>query len=324
MNAVNWGILATGRIAGTFAAALRELPDARLLAVGSRTAESAEAFAGENGAIRAYGGYADLMSDEDVDVIYIATPHPMHHANTIACLEHGKPVLCEKPMAINQREVREMVEVARQRDLFLMEAMWTRCLPVIRRVGEWIEEGKIGEVRMLSAAFGYRTGWDPAGRLLNPGLGGGALLDVGVYPVALAHMVFGGEPTGVDAAAHIGATGVDEQTAMTLTFAGGGLAQLACAVRTNLNQDARIDGTNGHIDIPIFWRASTATLHVEGEAATVINEPSGYHFEAAEVMDCLRAGRRQSSLMPLDETAAIAHTMDRVRSAIGLRYPMDA
>ena len=323
MKAICWGIIGTGRIATTFAKALEELPDARLVAVGSRTADRAEAFARECGASCAHGTYEALMSDPGVDVIYVSTPHPLHRPNTLACLDHGKAVLCEKPMAMNEREAREMVERARREGLFLMEAMWTRCLPVMRQVQWWVDDGMIGDVRMVSAKFGYRAGWNPLERRLNRELGGGALLDVGVYSIAFARQVFGREPVEVVAAAHIGETGVDEQTAMTFKYEGGGLAHLACAVRTNMDSDARICGTEGYIQIPMFWKASSATLHTSTGTATDFSADSGYRFEATQVMDCLRSGRTESALMPLDESVGIARTMDRVRAAIGLRYPTD-
>ena len=320
---IHWGILGAGSIANKFATDLANLSDAKLLAVGSRDAGRAQAFAEKHGAERAYGSYANLVHDPDVDVIYVATPHPFHKAHTILCLEQGKAVLCEKPMAINAGQVREMVTCARENDAFLMEAMWTRCLPVSGIVRRWLEEERVGEVRMLQADFGFRTGWNPEGRLLNPELAGGALLDVGVYIVALAYMVFGESPVDVQAAAHIGETGVDEQTGMLLHYDGGELALLSCAIRTGTRHEARIIGTEGSIYIPTFWRATSATLDVRGESSVTVTEPSGYHYEAAEVMACLHADQRESALIPLEESISIAETLDRVRGLIGLRYPME-
>jgi predicted dehydrogenase len=226
-------------------------------------------------------------------------------------------------MAINEAQVQEMVACARERDVFLMEAMWTRALPVIRQVKQWLDEARIGDVRMLTADFGFRTGWNLEGRLLNPHLAGGALLDVGVYTVALASMVFGSPPVEIRAAAHIGETGVDEQTAMVFHYGDGALALLSCAVRTNTPQGARIDGTEGSIDVPAFWHATSATLRLRGQEPEQASGSVGYHFEAAEAMACLRGGSRESSLMPLDESVAIARTMEHVRAQIGLVYPME-
>lgn len=323
MNIINWGILGTGRIAGEFAKGLAELPKARLLAVGSRAPDTAAAFAERYAFERAYASYDALLADSEVDVIYVATPHPYHHQNTLACLEHGKAVLCEKPLAINAQQAGEMVQSARARGLFLMEAMWTRAQPVTRQVRQWLDEQRIGDVRMLTADFGFRTSWNPQGRLLNPALGGGATLDVGVYTLAVASFVFGGEPEELHAAAHLGETGVDEQTAMLLRYAGGELALLSCAVRTSTPQMATIFGTQGSIEIPDFWHPTGATLRVNGEDAVEASGEVGYRYEAAEVMACLRAGQTESALIGLDESLAIARSMDRVRAAIGLRYPME-
>ena len=321
---IGWGILGAGSIAGTFATDLKKLPDARLVAVGSRSAEKAAAFAAEFGVERAHGSYADLAADPGVDVVYVATPHPYHHENTLLCLDQGKAVLCEKPMAINAGQVREMTGRARAQGRFLMEAMWSRFNPVLAKVREWLAEGRIGELRMLTVDLGFRTDWNPQGRLLNPDLAGGALLDVGIYTMAMASMVYGGAPAQVQAMASIGETGVDEQTAMVFRYDGGGLALLACAVRTVTPHIARIDGTEGSIYVPSFWHASSATLQVRGQEPVDVEGPTGYHFEAAEVMACLRAGRSESTVMPLDESISIAETMDQVRAIIGLKYPMES
>jgi dihydrodiol dehydrogenase / D-xylose 1-dehydrogenase (NADP) len=321
---IGWGILGPGTIAAKFAADLRQLDDARLAAVGSRSAERAAAFAQAHGFEHACSSYVELVEDPDVDVVYVATPHPFHREHALLCLRHNKSVLCEKPMAVNEAQVREMVTCARERGVFLMEAMWTRALPVMRQVQRWLDEARIGDVRMLTADFGFRTGWNPEGRLLNLDLAGGALLDVGVYTVALASMVFGAPPVEIRAAAHIGETGVDEQTAMVLRYGDGALALLSCAVRTDTPQGARIGGAEGSIDIPAFWHATSATLRVRGQEPEQVSGPVGYHYEAAEVMACLRGGNQESSLMPLAESISIARTMEHVRAQIGLVYPMEA
>lgn len=316
-----WGILGAGRIAGRFAADLKKLPHARLVAVGSRDLDKARSFAAEYGVERAYGTYADMLADPAVDVVYVATPHPFHLEHTLLCLQAGKAVLCEKPMEINARRVVEMVEAARSKRIFLMEAMWTRFLPVIVQVRRWLAEERIGEVRMLYADFGFRTEWDPLTRTLNPELAGGALLDVGVYTIALASMVLG-TPAHIQAAAHLGETGVDEQTALLLRYPGGQLALLSCAVRTATPHQAVIMGSKGMITIPDFWHATSATLHADGRTLKTRGK-AGYQFEAAEVMACLADGRTESTVMPLDESVAIARIMDQVREQIGLRYPME-
>jgi predicted dehydrogenase len=319
---IGWGILGAGRIAGKFATESKLVPGTRLVAVGSRSAEKAEEFARQNGVERAYGSYAKLVADPEVDAVYVATLHPTHCEHTLLALDAGKAVLCEKPFAVTGREARQMIERARERRLFLMEAMWARFNPMTVQVRRWIAEGRIGEPRMMTIDFGFRAAWNPESRLLNPALAGGALLDVGVYVLAYASMVFG-RPTQIQAAAHIGESGVDEQTAMALKYAGGQIASLTCAVRTPSPQGARIDGTEGAIEIPAFWRAPVARLIRPKEDPVEATGDFGFQYEIAEAVDCLRAGKIESPHMPLDETLAIAETMDEVRRQIGLRYPFE-
>lgn len=324
---IRWGILGTGNIAKQFARGLAVIPDAELLAVGSRSAATADAFADAFGVPRRYATYEELAADADVDVVYISTPHPMHAPNTLLCLKAGRHVLCEKPFAVNTREASEMVRTARERKLFLMEAMWTRFLPVVAQAREWLRDGRIGEPRMVLADFGFRAGWDEESRLLNREMGGGALLDVGVYTVSFASMVFGTPPDRVSGLADIGATGVDEQAGMVLGYPGGALAVLSTAVRTNTPHHAYILGTEGSIHIhPPFWHATQATLALSGDRNETVELPyegNGYNCQALEVMRCLRAGLLESPVMPLDESLAIMQTMDRIREQWGLRYPMD-
>ena len=324
-NIIKWGILGPGNIAHQFARGLSAIPDAKLVAVGSRSIERADKFADEFDVPKRHGSYDDLASDPDVDAIYVSTPHPFHKEYTILCLKADKAVLCEKPLAINAQQVKEMVNCARESEKFLMEAMWTRFLPIIVKVREWLSEGMIGEPRMLTADFGFRFGWNPDGRLMNPDLAGGGLLDVGVYVVAMAYMVFG-KPSNITSTAHIGETGVDEQAAMVLGYDTGQLALLSCAIRTSTPQEARIMGTEGSIHIPNFWHSTSATLHVSGKEPETIELPfggNGYEYEAIEVMQCLREGKLESDTMPLDESLSIAETMEAIRAQWGLKYPME-
>jgi predicted dehydrogenase len=318
-----WGILGPGRIATRFVSDLRKLGDARRVAVASRDVERARAFAAQHGFARAHGSYEELVRDPEVDAIYVATPHPFHAEHACLCLEHGKAVLCEKPFAVNARQAREMAACAHANGVFLMEAMWTRFGPVMTQVRRWLQEGAIGEVRLLVSDFGFRAQVNPEARLFSLDLAGGAVLDVGAYVVSLASMIYGAKPQTVQATAHLGETGVDEQTAMTFGYAGGALAQLYCAVRTNTIHQAQIYGTEGAIYVPFFWNATQATLAVAGRDPVQVTGEMGFHHEAAEVMACVRAGRTESAIMPLDESIAIIETMDQVRALIGLRYPID-
>jgi len=320
---IDWGILGPGMIANRFATDLRHVKDARVVAVGSRSAEKAAEFASQYGAARAYGSYEELAADPEVDVVYVATPHVFHKEHTLLCLNHGKAVLCEKPMAVNAADESEMIATARARGLFLMEAMWTRYLPVMNKVRQWLAEKRIGEVRMVTADFGFRSEIKPEGRLFNPALAGGGLLDVGVYTIALAQMIYGRAPKSIQATAEIIEPGIDAQTAVILGYDHGELALLSSAVRTNTPQEARILGTEGNIHIPDFWHATTATLSANGCLPAKTKSEAGYHFEAIEVGYCLRTGKQESALMPWEESLTIARIMDAVRQQIGLVYPTE-
>jgi len=321
---IRWGILGTGKIARKFAAGLAAVPDAALVAVGSRTQDSADRFAGLFRVPHCHGSYEALAADPDVDAVYIATLHPFHAANSLFCLNAGKAVLCEKPFTMNAREAADVIRTARGRKLFLMEAMWTRFLPVVARVREWLRAGAIGEVLMLTADFGFRAEFDRRSRVFDPALGGGALLDVGIYPISFASMVFGGPPDRIASLAHLGQTGVDEEAGIVLGYSGGRLAVLHTAVRVNTPGEACIMGTAGMIRIPArFWCATTVSLLAGGneERIEIPLDGNGYNYEAAEVGRCLREGRLESDVMPLDESLSIMQTLDRIREQWGLCYP---
>jgi predicted dehydrogenase len=326
LEPIRWGILGTGRIAGDFATGLTELPDAVLAAVGSRAAESAARFSDRFGVPRRHASYEALIADPEVDAVYVGTPHPTHHPLARACLEAGKPVLVEKPFTINAAEAAELIELARARRLFLMEAMWTRFLPLMERFRALVAEGAIGEPRLLIADFGFRHGGGPEHRLFDLALGGGALLDVGVYLVSLSSWLFGA-PDRLTGLTHLGPSGADEQSAVVLGFPGGQLAQLTAAVRTDTPQEVTLAGTEGTIRVhPLWWKPTRMTIARPGQADEMIELPYqgiGYNYEAAEVMRCLRAGALESPVMPLDETLSIVRTLDALRAQWGLRYPTE-
>ncbi len=322
---INWGIIGPGSIADRFAGSLPAVSGAKLYAVGSRTQARADEFADKHGASKRYASYEALAEDPDVQVVYVATPHPQHKGAALLCLEHGKAVLLEKPFTVNATEAAEVIDLARAKDLFVMEAMWTRFFPGMVKVRELISGGAIGEVRMLQADFGFRADVDPEGRLFNLALAGGGLLDVGVYPISLASMIFGA-PTEVSGLAQIGETGVDEMAAVTLKYSGGQLASLVTGVRINTPSEATIFGTDGSIKLHApFWNVSTLTVSANGksEELSVPYKSGGFNYEAQEVMDCLRAGKNESAIMPLGETLTIMQTMDTLRAQWGLKYPME-
>jgi predicted dehydrogenase len=322
---IRWGILSTGNIAAYFTRDLAVLDDAEVLAVGSRTAAAAERFAAAHDIPRAYGSWAELAADPDVDVVYVATPHHGHHAATRLCLEAGRAVLCEKPLTLNLAQARELVTLARSRGLFLMEAMWTHCNPVILRMLELIGDGAIGEVRCVNADFGIIGPTEPTHRLRDPLLGGGALLDLGVYPISLAHLVLGA-PATISAWASLTLDGVDETTGVLLGYDSGAVATLSCSFVAYGANTATVSGTAGRIDLaPGFMNPGYLLLHRLGGGPEEFRPPPttgvGYFHEAAEVMRCLRAGETESPLVPLDRTLAVMSTMDTIRDRIAVRYP---
>ena len=323
---IRWGILGTGKIARKFVEGLAAVPDAKLVAVGSRARPTAEAFGDAFCVPKRHASYCELAEDRDVDAVYIATPNSFHAQNSILCLEAGKAVLCEKPFAVNARQAEAAIRTARHRRAFLMEAMWTRFLPAIARVRGWISDGALGEVRMVEVNYGYRTEVDPLGRVFNPSLAGGSLLDVGVYGVSFASMIFGPHPEDVRSAAHLGKTGVDEQAASVLRYPSGRLALLFSAVRTQTHDEARIYGTYGRVIVhPPFHAATRATLEREGqhETADCPLKGNGFNYQIEEVGRCLGEGKTESTVMPLDETLGIVRIVDRMREQWPLKYPME-
>ncbi|MGW0419173.1 Gfo/Idh/MocA family protein [Streptomyces sp. NPDC003015] len=324
---VRWGILATGGIAAAFTADLVDLPDAEVVAVASRSEASAKAFAERFGIERAYGEWGALAEDADIDVVYVATPHAAHRAAAGLCLSAGRNVLCEKAFTLNAREAEELVALAKEHDRFLMEAMWMYCNPLIRRLKALVDDGAIGEVRTVQADFGLAGPFPPAHRLRDPAQGGGALLDLGVYPVSFAQLLLG-EPSDVTAKAVLSEEGVDLQTGALLSWDSGALASLHCSLTGGTATIASVTGSLGRIDIPNgFFHPDRFVLHRDGrDPEEFVADPAhgprnSLKHEAREVMRALRAGETQSPLVPLEGTLAVMRTLDAVRDRIGVRYP---
>ena len=320
---VRWGIAATGGIARAFAQGLALVDDAELVAVASRTTERALEFADEVGAARAHGSYEALAGDPDVDIVYVASPHARHHDDAILFLDAGKHVLCEKPMALSAAQVRAMADAAQRNGCFLMEALWSRFLPAYQVRTRLLDDGAIGRPRLVEADFGFRASVDPAHRLFDLTQGGGALLDLGIYPLNLAFLVLG-RPVEVRAVAELGVTGADEQTAAVLRHRDGALSTIKAAIRTNLACTARIAGDDGVIDIPAFMHCPqhlVVTTMAGAERIEAPMEGNGLHHQVHEVHQCVRAGLPESPAMPISESLALATTMDAIRAQIGLRYP---
>ncbi|MEV6795547.1 Gfo/Idh/MocA family oxidoreductase [Streptomyces sp. NPDC051320] len=326
---VRWGVLATGGIAAAFTADLQGMPDTEVVAVASRTLASAKGFAERFDIPRAYGTWDELAADDEVDVVYVATPHSAHRAAAGLCLEAGRAVLCEKAFTLNAREAAELVGLARSRGSFLMEAMWMYCHPLLRRMVGLVNDGAIGEIRTVQADFGLEGPFDAGHRLRDPAQGGGALLDLGVYPVSFAQLLLG-EPDRVQADALLSAEGVDLNTGMLLGWDSGASALLSASVTADTPQTAAVSGTAGRIEFPRgFFHPERFVLHRAGREPEEFTAEQaggalhGMQYEAAEVMRCLRAGETESPLVPLDGTLAVMRTLDAVRTRIGVRYPVD-
>lgn len=317
---LRWGILGTGGIAHTFANDLRLTDSGEVVAIGSRRAGTADEFADEFGIAHRHGSYESLVADPDVDVVYVATPHPMHHDNAVLALRAGKPVLVEKPFTMNADEARDVVAVARQTGLFAMEAMWTRFLPHVRRIREWLAAGALGEIVTVTADHGQWFAQDPAFRLFAPELGGGALLDLGVYPVSFAAMVLG-PPSRIVVLGDPAFTGVDGQTSMLFGYADGAQAVLTCTLRAKSPTRAAIVGTEARIEVAgdFYAPAAISLVTRDGEVTRVESEHRGrglYH-QADEVARLLAAGALECPLLPLDETVSVMATMDAVLAQVG-------
>ncbi|MFC4104524.1 Gfo/Idh/MocA family protein [Micromonospora zhanjiangensis] len=320
-----WGILATGGIAATFVRDLRLVPDAEVVAVGSRAEGTARAFADRHGVPRAYGSWEALAADPDVDVVYVATPHAAHHDAAMTCLRAGRAVLVEKPLTLDRASSAELIDAAHSRGLFLMEAMWMRCDPLVLRARDLVRSGEIGELTSVQADFGL-AGPFPAGhRLVDRALGGGALLDLGIYPITLAHLLLG-PPDEIRSWAKLSLGGVDENTGVVLGYDSGAIATLSCGLVGRTPTVATLTGTRGRIELPApFIRPGQLVVHrLDADAPTVLPGElvgSGYQHEAAEVQRCLAAGLLESPLVPHRATLEVMALLDAIRAQIGVSYP---
>jgi len=322
----NWGILGPGRIAQQFGDALQAVEDAALYAVASSNLERAQAFAQQYNGEKTYDSYEALVNDPQVDAIYIATPHRFHFDNIRLCLTAGKPVLCEKPLTVNAVETKQLIELARVNNIFLMEALWTRYLPIYQQVRHWLDEGIIGDVKLLVSTFGINVSKEQTDRWLSPELAGGTLLDMGVYPIAVSQWIMGREPQSFSAQAYLGKTGVDELTAVLLKYDNGVISQFSSNFISDDANEFFIYGSQGHIRIHAnYWAATEATLVANGQEETV-SKPlrrNGFEYETEEAMRCIRAGLLESPGMSHAHTLANMELMDKIRAAIGLRYPFE-
>ncbi|MCW2497330.1 MAG: oxidoreductase domain protein [Jatrophihabitans sp.] len=323
---MRWGIAGPGRIAEAVAGDFGHVPGAELVAVGSRSAARAADFAGRHDIARAHGSYRALLDDPEVDVVYIATPHPQHHALALAAIEAGKGLLIEKAFTATVAGAQEIVAASRERGVFVMEAMWTRFQPALRQMRAWLDAGVLGDVRAVEADLGVVRTFDPADRLFAPELGGGALLDLGVYVVSFAQWVLG-TPERVVAHGRLGQTGVEEDASVLLTYPDGVTALLTTSLHSPMPGSARVFGTEGWIDVlPRFHHPTEVVLHRHGappEHVLALPDGGGYSHELAEVTACVEAGAIESAIMPLADTLVVQQILADAGQQLGVEWRED-
>ncbi|MCG9971779.1 Gfo/Idh/MocA family protein [Christiangramia crocea] len=319
---INWGIIGLGKIANKFATALASVENTKLYAVASRDREKAVVFSEMHNAEVSYGVYKQLMEDEKVDVIYIATPHSLHYDLTMECIKNGKAVLCEKPFAMNIEEAREMVSLARSKKVFLMEALWTMFLPHYQYLLDIIRSGEYGKVRSIKADFGFEAEFDRNKRMFNKSLGGGSLLDIGIYPIFLAYTILG-KPERIEASAEFAETGVDAECEMKFLYPEGVQANLHSSFRKKTPTIAEIELEKAVINLHSrFHEPTLVSIIAKGNEKTkdFEVETNGYNFEAAHVNEMLLEGKMESNKWSLDNTLDLMGLLDEVRQEIGLEY----
>ncbi len=325
MQNIKWGIMGCGGIANLFATSLQALEQGTLLAGASRTPGRAAEFAEKHGIVQVYTDYEALVSDPDIDAVYIATTHNFHFENAKLCLENGKHVLCEKPFTVNAAQTLELIELAREKNRFMMEAVWTRFLPGIGKLQDVLAEGTIGEVLTVKADFSIDgSGFGPGHRLRNKALAGGALLDLGIYPITFAALVFGEQPSRIQSSVVLGDTGVDDRAFYLFDYENGRRAQLSSSFTHHAPVEGIVCGTKGYIRMPWFLAAQELEIVREGEEPERLKFPYGegenFTFEIAHAMECIAAGKMESEILPLSETYAMMQTMDTLRAQWGLKY----
>lgn len=325
METIKWGIVGSGNIAHKFAADMEQVVDGEIHAIASRSGEKAEKFAAEFGIPRKYSSYEKLAADPDIQAVYIATPHQDHYRSTLLMLRNKKAVLCEKPLAVNSMQAKEMIRVARENDTLLMDALWSVLLPGMLQVKEWINDGYLGELKLITSEFGFTSEINPEGRLYNPDLAGGALLDIGIYTILLPFWIFQSKPERLQAVSMMTETGVDEQTAVNMYFPGGRMGHAISGINTPLSNVSTIYGTKGYIRMPEYWKAEKIWLKTEDkeEYFEDTRTTSGYDFEAREVNRLIKEGKKESSIITYEKSIELMEILDEVRERIGLRYPFE-
>lgn len=321
---IKWGILGTGRIANIFATALQVVENSELFAVGSRTKQKADAFAADFKIPHSYGSYEELVCDQEIDVIYIATPHNLHLENALLAMNHNKHVLCEKPLGVNAKEVRKLIETATEKKLFLMEALWSRFLPHIIKTKELIDSGEIGEVKLMTAFFSFKSNNGPEHRHFNIDLCGGTILDIGIYNIFLSLLLFG-KPTQISSIAGLSEQGGDTSCSYTFKYEKELLAVMHSSFLVDAPIVAEIFGSKGRILLEHRWfnPVKVQVFYNDGTKQTFEFEikSNGYEFEAIEVVKCILEGKMQSESWSLADSLQLVETMDTIRKQCGIVYP---
>lgn len=318
MKKLRVGVIGLGSIFSRVMTDFHNARNCELYAVAARDIDRARAAALKYGAKRFFGSYEELAECPDVDMVYVATPHSFHREHTLMCLANGKHVLCEKAFAMNGREAREMTGFAREKRLFIMEAMWTRFMPAMEKLRQLHTTGELGEIHHITADFGYAANYDPESRIFAPGLGGGALLDVGIYPLSVCAMLLGTEVEEIQSQCVPAPSGVDARTSMQLRYASGATAQLMSAIDVNGTSRMTVYARRAMVEIPDFWHATR--LIINGKEMKFPDENEGHHHQFVHAADMIAAGRTSSDIMPPEETVRLMDIMTGVRLANGIRY----
>jgi len=321
-----WGIIGPGRIAHKFAEAVHKTKNASIHAIASRSSKEPDKLRDDFGAEKFYDRYDAIVSDKEINAIYIATPHRFHYENAKLCLEAGKPVLCEKSFTVNAKEAEELFNISREKGLFLMEALWTRFLPIYESIHEWIEAGEIGDVRHVYSTLGFVARRDPADRLLNIDLAGGTVLDLGVYTHSMTQWVYNDQAKEIHACGHIGETGVDETVNVSYTYANGDSAQFTCTFEFDPPNQILIFGSAGRIRVHTsFYNGTEATLE-KGKQSKTIKKPfkiNGFEYQIEAAMQAIRKGQLDCAQMTQAATLANMRALDTIREQIGMHYPFE-
>lgn len=324
--AINWGIIAPGIIANNFAESMKFVNDSNIIAVGSRSEKRAEKFASRFNIKNSYNSYEEVFKDRDVDIVYIASPHNFHFEQTMAALEFGKSVLCEKPITVNYSQCKQLVEKANEKSLFLMEAQWMRFMPIIKEIKKIVDKGIIGEILRIEADFSYRADFDPDHRLFNPHLAGGALLDIGVYPLSFSLYIMNKLPITFEGECAVGSSEVDEHGSITLKFDSNEIAVCTFGTRVDGSRHAIIRGTEGRIELNNeFYMATEAKIikNDKVETITIPHKSFGYEWEIEEVNSCLRENKIESSIMTHQNSLDQMSILDELRKRWGIKYPFE-